>query len=97
MSRKQTTKTEEQEASVDQVFPEQKEPEEKPDGKEVTKSTFTGYVHIDTFLSTARTLFNLPESQVAGFKAYMSGKSYLYDERDFIPYLEKYLGKELNI
>ncbi|AFV80911.1 hypothetical protein O151_gp158 [Staphylococcus phage vB_SauM_Remus] len=59
--------------------------------------TFTGYVHIDTFLKTAQTLFNMKESQVAGFKAYMEGKHYLFNEKDFIPFLEKYLGRELEI
>lgn len=65
--------------------------------KEAKKSNFTGYVHIDTFLKTAQTLFSMKESQVAGFKAYMEGKHYLYNERDFIPFLERYLGRELEI
>ena len=58
---------------------------------------FNGDVHIDTFLNTARTLFDMKESQVAGFKAYMEGSHYLFSERDFLPPLEKYLGRKLDI
>lgn len=64
---------------------------------EKKKPTFNGYVHIDTFLDTAKTLFNMKDSQVAGFKAYMHGNHYLYNEKDFIPSLEKYLGRKLEI
>lgn len=92
MARKQENKEEVKE-ELTEVFPEDKEPKVK----EAPKRKFNGYVHIDTFLSTAKALFNLPESQVAGFRAYMAGRSYLYDEKDFLPYLEKYLGKELKI
>ncbi len=58
---------------------------------------FNGYVHIDTFLDTARILFNMKESQVAGFKAYMEGSHYLFSEQEFLPSLEKYLGRKLDI
>lgn len=55
----------------------------------------SGYVHIDVFLNTARVLFQLSQYQVAGFRAYMQGKAYQKTDADFIPYLEKYLGKEV--
>ncbi|AFN38128.1 hypothetical protein phi_Fi200W_ORF073 [Staphylococcus phage Fi200W] len=58
---------------------------------------FNGYVHIDTFLDTAKTLFNMRDSQVAGFKAYMEGSHYLFSEQEFLPSLEKYLGRKLDI
>lgn len=53
------------------------------------------YIHIDTFIETAQVHFNLSNSQVAGFKAFMYGKYYQHKDTDFIPYLEKYLGKKL--
>lgn len=58
---------------------------------------FNGYVHIDTFLETARTLFEMKNTQVAGFKAYMEGSHYLFSEQEFLPHLEKYLGRKLDI
>lgn len=53
------------------------------------------YAHIDTFINTAKIHFGMSDAQVAGFKAFMHGKFYQYNEKDFIPYLEKYLGKTL--
>lgn len=53
------------------------------------------YIHIDTFIETAQVHFNLSNAQVAGFKAFMYGKYYQHKDTDFIPYLEKYLGKKL--
>lgn len=55
----------------------------------------SGYVHIDVFLATAKVIFNLHAYQVAGFKAFMTGKHYQKRDTDFIPFLEKYLGKEV--
>lgn len=57
--------------------------------------TQKGYAHIDTFLDTAISWFGLTQYQVPGFKAYMQGKFYQKTEKDFIPYLEKYLGRNL--
>lgn len=54
-----------------------------------------GYVHIDTFLDYAKLVYNLSPYQVAGFKAFMSGKEYQLDDRDFIPFLMEYTGKEV--
>lgn len=50
-------------------------------------------VHIDTFLNTAKDLYNLSTLQIAGFKAYMAGQLYQPSDKDFLPYLNKYLGK----
>lgn len=51
------------------------------------------YVHIDTFLETARVLYEMNEMQVQGFKSFMSGKHYQKGDEAFIPPLKKYLGK----
>ncbi len=51
-----------------------------------------GYVHIDTFLNTAKVLYSMDNIQEAGFKAYMSGNHYQRKDEDFIPHLKKYLG-----
>ena len=67
---------------------------EKPKTK---PKDFTGYVHIDTFLETARVMFNMTGGQAEGFKAYMYGNTYQYSELDFLPHLEKYLGRKLDI
>lgn len=67
----------------------------KKNDKPVTP--FKGYADIDTFLANAKILFGLSGANAEGFKAYMHGKHYQYDERDFIPYLEEYLGKKLDI
>ncbi|AAX92452.1 hypothetical protein TwortDSMZ_103 [Staphylococcus phage Twort] len=61
------------------------------------KYKHNGYVHIDTFLDTAKTVFHLSEGQCEGFKALMSGKHYQFQETDFLPYLEDYLGKKLEV
>ena len=55
----------------------------------------SGYVHIDVFLDTAKVIFSLHPYQVAGFKAFMTGKHYQKRDTDFIPFLERYLGKEV--
>lgn len=65
-------------------------------GVEKNVPEHNGYVHIDTFLDYARVLFDLNIYQVAGFKAFMSGREYQLDDKDFIPFLEKYIGKEVN-
>lgn len=50
------------------------------------------YVHIDTFLETARVLYSMNDVQVQGFRAYMQGSHYQKGDVAFVPYLEKYLG-----
>lgn len=67
---------------------------DKPKQREVSK-TSPKYTHIDTFIETAQIHFGLSNTQVAGFKAFMYGKYYQHKDTDFIPYLEKYLGKKL--
>lgn len=62
--------------------------ESKP--KEITQASL---IHIDTFLATAKVIYNLNTLQIAGFKAYMTGKFYQNKDEDFVPYLNKYLGK----
>lgn len=50
------------------------------------------YVHIDTFLETARILYAMNEVQVQGFRAYMNGNHYQKGDEAFVPHLKKYLG-----
>lgn len=50
------------------------------------------YVHIDTFLDTARVLYAMDEMQVNGFKAYMVGSHYQKGDQAFVAHLQKYLG-----
>jgi len=52
------------------------------------------WVSVDEFLVTAKQMFDMNRVQMAGFKAYMHGKEHLPDERDFLPYIKKYLDKE---
>lgn len=54
-----------------------------------------GYVHVDTFLAYAGVLYGLSKYQLAGFKAFMAGKEYQHEDKDFVPFLEKYIGKEV--
>lgn len=67
----------------------------KPKKQIKEQPTSSGYVHIDVFLDTAQVIFNLHPYQVAGFKAFMTGQHYQNKDTDFIPFLEKYLGKEV--
>ena len=60
-----------------------------------TKPKFTGYADIDTFINSAQPVFKFSDGEAKGFKAYMEGKYYQRSERDFIPYLESYLGRKL--
>ncbi|AKC05141.2 hypothetical protein kochi14H1_0230 [Enterococcus phage phi EF14H1] len=54
-----------------------------------------GYVHVDTFLDYAKVLYGLNKYQVAGFRALMAGREYQHEDADFVPFLEKYIGKEV--
>lgn len=74
---------------------EQKDTSKQEPIKKEKKQISPKYIHIDTFIETAQIHFNLSNSQVAGFKAFMYGKYYQHKDTDFIPYLEKYLGKKL--
>ena len=42
-------------------------------------------------------MFGLSPGQAEGFRVYMNGKHYQYEDKDFVPYLEEYLGKKLDI
>lgn len=55
----------------------------------------SSYVHIDLFLETARQLYEMNTLEVQGFRAYMTGKHYQKKITDYVPHLEKYLGKEV--
>lgn len=66
-----------------------------PTEQPTEQPTQGGYVHIDVFLDTAKVIFSLHPYQVAGFKAFMSGQHYQKCDTDFIPFLERYLGKEV--
>jgi hypothetical protein len=61
--------------------------------QEEVQPTSGSYVSVDTFITTAKVLYKMSNLQVAGFKAYMTGRQYLRSDMDFVPYLEKYLGK----
>lgn len=67
----------------------------KKEDKKVEPVVTRGYVHVDTFLGTAQPFFNMSGLQVQGFRAFMTGKQYQASDQDFIPYLEKYLGRSL--
>jgi hypothetical protein len=64
-----------------------KEPKEVTPAKPKPKK----YLHIDTFLLTAKPLYKMSNMQVAGFKMRMKGQHYQYDEQVFINELKKYL------
>ena len=55
-------------------------------------------VHIDEFIDGLVMFPNLVISSVqkSGFRGYMRNKQYLPEFADFIPHLEKYLGKKIN-
>lgn len=103
MTRQRNTKTEEKnseqllEAKSNEEVTDAPKPRTEDKKNTEFKPAFTGYVHIDTFLHTAQIMFDMKESQVAGFKAFMHGKYYMFDDREFIPYLEEYLGRKLDI
>jgi len=67
---------------------------ESSDNKQVKKAKeveVKPYVHIDTFLQTARQMFDMSNMQAAGFKARMRGRHYQTDEQVFLNELKQYL------
>lgn len=64
---------------------------EKPKPKKVAKKS----VHIDEFIETVRPLYDLNVGKANGFRAYMQGNHYLASLDEFMPYLERYLGKDV--
>lgn len=52
------------------------------------------YIHIDTFLQTAKVMYDMTNVQVAGFKGRMNGRHYQRGEEVFTIELEKYLNKK---
>ncbi|UNA01486.1 hypothetical protein MG295_00069 [Bacillus phage vB_BcgM] len=65
------------------------------EAKEVKKTKvepLMPYVHIDTFLETAKYMFELSDTQLAGFKASMNGQHYQRDELIFLDNLKKHFN-----
>lgn len=75
--------------------------EEKQETKKVTRKRKTTppkpkkLVHIDNFIEAIRIRIDLSDAQAKGFKAYMTGNHYAKSLNDFVPYLEKYIGKKV--
>lgn len=70
--------------------PQKKQPVEN---KVTKKAIIEPMVHVDEFLDNAKGVYDMDSMQLAGFKAYMSGKHYLTDMKAFVPYLNRYLDK----
>lgn len=53
------------------------------------------YISVDEFVQSAKGTYGLSKGQMAGFSSFMKDlhKYYLMSERDFVPYLKRYLGK----
>jgi len=65
------------------------------EAKEVKKTKvepLKPYVHIDTFIQTAKHLYRLSDTQLAGFKALMNGQHYQRDELIFLDNLKKHFN-----
>lgn len=60
------------------------------------KVIHTPYVSADTFLMSARAMYQFSNIQAKAFKVRMrsKGKFYLPRIEDFVPYFEEYLGIE---
>lgn len=52
-------------------------------------------VHIDSFIEAIRVRVDISDAQAKGFKAYMTGNHYAKSLDEFVPKLEKYLGKKV--
>lgn len=50
-------------------------------------------VHVSEFIAAITPIYNLTSLQRAGFNAYMGNDQYKEDLNDFVPFLDKYLGK----
>ena len=60
--------------------------------KKEVKEEVKPYVHIDTFLQTAKHLYGLSDIQLAGFKVKMNGQHYQRDEFIFLAELKKHFN-----
>lgn len=60
--------------------------------KAVKEEPLLPYVHIDTFLQTAKHLYGLSDMQLAGFRAKMNGQHYQRDELIFLAELKKHFN-----
>lgn len=76
---------------------EPKETPKKPETKkeEPKKQPIKPLIHVSDFIEQIAQTGELSNIQKAGFKAYMHNKQYQPTYDDFIPYLEKYTGKEI--
>lgn len=72
-----------------------KKPEPKKVSKPRAKKKQKRLVHIDNFIEAIRIRIDLSNAQAQGFKAYMTGNHYAESLDDFVPHLEKYLGKKV--
>lgn len=72
---------------------EEKKPSKQRKQKEIKKGS--KLVHIDDFIEAIRPLHSLSAGKASGFKAFMSGNHYLAKLDDFVPHLERYLGKDV--
>lgn len=60
-------------------------------------SESTNSLHsVEDFIRSAQAPYGLSNAQCVGFKVFMKnqGKYWLRSEREFLPYLRKYLGKD---
>lgn len=68
-----------------------KEETQKEEPKQVQNKPL---VHIDKFLAAIAPSYNLSGMHMSGFKAYMQGNHYMKTLQDFVPHLDKYLGRK---
>lgn len=60
--------------------------------KAIKPKAIKPYTHIDTFLLTAKVLYNVSSIEAQGFKVKMDGGHYQQDETVFLRELKKYLN-----
>ncbi len=87
----------EEELNVEQKEEKQRKQEPKRVTKQKPKapSKPKKLVHIDSFIEAIRIRIDLSDAQAKGFKAFMTGNHYAKSLDDFVPYLEKYIGKKV--
>lgn len=76
----------------------QKEQKEQPNKRNKNKpkpKKGATLIHIDEFIEAIRPIEDLNPGKANGFKAYMLGNHYLPSLDAFVPYLERYIGKDV--
>lgn len=74
-----------------------KQPVKAEEQKKIAQPTqVKSMIHIDEFIEAIRPLCDLNEGKANGFRAFMQGNHYLGELNDFVPYLETYIGKDVN-